>query len=92
MPEADLQDWLSSWTAEGGIVPGAGGKGGKGGRGGGGGGDTRKKAVLISGPPGIGKTTTVHMVCERMGVRVVGAITSAHPIRSTDRIARIGCY
>jgi hypothetical protein len=43
MPEADLQDWLSSWTAEGGIVPGAGGKGGKGGRGGGGGGDTREE-------------------------------------------------
>jgi nucleoside-triphosphatase THEP1 len=81
-----LQDWLSSWTAEGGIVPGAGGKGGKGGRGGGGGGgDTRKKAVLISGPPGIGKTTTVHMVCAKMGVRVVGAIHP--PIRSDPPIA-----
>lgn len=65
-------------------MPGAGGKGGKGGRGGGGGGDTRKKAVLISGPPGIGKTTTVHMVCAKMGVRVVGAIHP--PIRSDPPI------
>ncbi|CAI7780622.1 unnamed protein product [Closterium sp. NIES-53] len=66
-----LHDWLSGWEArhlgQGGSKKGK--KGGKGGAGGGGaaGGDMNKKAVLLSGGPGIGKTTTARLVCAALG-------------------------
>lgn len=29
------------------------------------------KAALISGPPGIGKTTSVHLVCQELGMDII---------------------
>ncbi|CAI5515385.1 unnamed protein product [Closterium sp. Naga37s-1] len=67
-----LHDWLTGWEArhlgQGGAKKGKkGGKGGAGGGGGAAGGDMNKKAVLLSGGPGIGKTTTARLVCAALG-------------------------
>ncbi|CAI5947361.1 unnamed protein product [Closterium sp. NIES-64] len=67
-----LHDWLAGWEArhlgQGGAKKGKkGGKGGAGGGGGAAGGDMNKKAVLLSGGPGIGKTTTARLVCAALG-------------------------
>lgn len=71
-----LRDWLASWHAahgERGGVPaakkkgrGAGGSSSRAGEGWGGG-AADKKAVLLSGGPGIGKTTTAKLVCAELG-------------------------
>ena len=71
-----LRDWLSGWHDRHGEAArgpkakkGRGGGGGGSGSGawGGGGKDMDKKAVLLSGGPGIGKTTTAKLVCAELG-------------------------
>lgn len=53
-----VQDWLVQWEKHHGNAV----KGKKGSSS-----TSQKKAVLLSGPPGIGKTTTARLVCDLLG-------------------------
>uniref|UniRef100_A0ACD5W4U3 Uncharacterized protein n=1 Tax=Avena sativa TaxID=4498 RepID=A0ACD5W4U3_AVESA len=59
-----LHDWLKSWEDQF-LHPGQKGKGKKQADGG------AKKAVLLSGPPGIGKTTTAKVVSQMLGLQAI---------------------
>lgn len=59
-----LHDWLKSWEEQF-LHPGQKGKGKKQADGG------AKKAVLLSGPPGIGKTTTAKVVSQMLGLQAI---------------------
>ncbi|XP_062197215.1 replication factor C subunit 1-like [Phragmites australis] len=59
-----LHDWLKSWDAQF-LHSGQKGKGRKQADGG------AKKAVLLSGPPGIGKTTTAKVVSQMLGLQAI---------------------
>ncbi|XP_051200769.1 replication factor C subunit 1 [Lolium perenne] len=59
-----LHDWLKSWEEQF-LHPGQKGKGKKQTDGG------AKKAVLLSGPPGIGKTTTAKVVSQMLGLQAI---------------------
>uniref|UniRef100_A0ACD5UBJ4 Uncharacterized protein n=1 Tax=Avena sativa TaxID=4498 RepID=A0ACD5UBJ4_AVESA len=59
-----LHDWLKSWEDQF-LHPGQKGKGKKQTDGG------AKKAVLLSGPPGIGKTTTAKVVSQMLGLQAI---------------------
>lgn len=59
-----LHDWLKSWDAQF-LHPSQKGKGKKLADSG------AKKAVLLSGPPGIGKTTTAKVVSQMLGLQAI---------------------
>lgn len=55
-----VRDWLLHWEEHHGIAVIKGKKGSKSKT-------TTKKAILLSGQPGIGKTTTARLVCQDLG-------------------------
>ncbi|GFR43759.1 hypothetical protein Agub_g4871 [Astrephomene gubernaculifera] len=64
---ANLKQWLASWEQvhlRGGAAPAAKGGGSKPK-------DLSKKAALMSGPPGIGKTSSAHIIARETGYEVV---------------------
>lgn len=60
MQVKQLHDWLAHWNEHTGTT----GKGQKQN-------DVAKKAVLLSGPPGIGKTTSAKLISQMLGFQTI---------------------
>lgn len=71
-----LRDWLQHWEANFGHTGGKGAKGKK--RDAASSSPALKKAVLLSGTPGIGKTTTARLVCAELGYETLEVRAFSH--------------
>ncbi|XP_047324594.1 replication factor C subunit 1-like [Impatiens glandulifera] len=76
-----LHDWLSNWDAQF-LNTGTKGKGKKQSDSG------AKKAVLLSGPPGIGKTTTSKVVCQLLGFQTTEVDASVSRGKADSKIEK----
>lgn len=65
-----IRDWLLQWEAHHGVSVNKGKKGSKSNS------SAVKKAVLLSGQPGIGKTTTARLLCQELGFESLEVILS----------------
>ncbi|XP_047321148.1 LOW QUALITY PROTEIN: replication factor C subunit 1-like [Impatiens glandulifera] len=79
-----LHDWLSNWDAQF-LNTGTKGKGKKQRDSG------AKKAVLLSGPPGIGKTTTSKVVCQLLGFQTTEVDASVSRGKADSKIGKGIC-
>ncbi|KAH9301736.1 hypothetical protein KI387_013319, partial [Taxus chinensis] len=81
-----LHDWLAHWDEQHLQTEVKGTKGKK--RGGGGNSDTSKKAVLLSGTPGIGKTTSARLISQMLGFTAIEVNASDNRGKADSKIER----